>query len=433
MKITKSKIQWLPCTVLIVLGVFVWVLSWEGVATALDIDFDFHDDSAHGNTSVGVNRSDAAYLTGDCSHCHDSFDESICGVKPLMLFEVDNPDSQTDNFCFQCHKGNDGTVQQVFNEDYGATFGGGTPMFSSVYEAFKPTGTYASAHNLATVKGWVRNRGQWEPDTWITDDSNACLMCHDPHFSQKNFPVGVSGYGGVKTAIRRADTVRNLGGGDDTDMLWGDESVAAGNAKEIISERWQDNVDYQAPLRGDSGYEPGPAGSSVTDGSNLVDFVWFCAYQCHRRNSVPGVERVNWYHVDEGSGGTWEGDPSAHGRLAANGGAFGVLKAPYSEASRGDYMLSCTDCHEPHGSTNPTLLRITVNGVSGLSTGAEGSSSAGGYWLDFCEACHEIYDPEDPGSSNHPVIYPGARCGQYVGCHMSTGVGGTGGNHGYQF
>jgi hypothetical protein len=404
------------------------------MATALEIDFDFHAHSAHGSTTDGVNRLETGYDTGGCAHCHDTFDDSTCGVNALMFFEVDDPDSQNNNLCFQCHR-SDGAAQQVTNEDYGSTFGGGIPMFTSIYDAFNPAGTYASAHDLATVKSWVRDRPTWEPETWITDDTNACLMCHDPHFSQMTFPVEASGYGGVKTAVRRADKVKNLGSGqDDTHMLWGDESVAAGNVKEIISERWT-SFDYQAPYYGSGPWDPvngpfEPANDDTYDGSNLVDFVWFCGYQCHRKTSVPGVLEVNWSIAGDTA---WPGTPSAHGKLAANGGGFGVLKAPYNEASRGDYMLSCTDCHEPHGSTNPTLLRTTVNGVSGLSTGAEGSSSAGGYWLDFCEACHEIYNEEDPPSSNHPVVYPGARCGQYIGCHLSTGLGGSGGNHGYQF
>ena len=430
----RATIQHLLTTLLMAVAVLMWVLTCGGsVATALDIDFDFHDDSAHGNSLEGVDRLGAGHDIGDCAHCHDTFDDSICGVKPLMLFKVDNPDSQTNNLCFECHK-SDGTAQQVINEDYGATFGGGTPMFTSIYDAFNPTGTYASSHGLATVKSWVRNRGTWEPDTWITDDTNACLMCHDPHFSQKNFPVEASGYGGVKTAIRRADKVKKLGSGqDDTHMLWGDESVAAGNVKEILSERWT-SYDYQAPLRGDSGYEPGPEDSSVHDGSNLVDFVWFCGYQCHRKSSVPGVQQVNWSVATDTA---WGGTPSAHGKLAGNGGGFGVLKPPYGNGYDSDdrlargFMLSCTDCHEPHGSTNHALLRTTVNGVSGLSSGGPGSGP-NSRWTYFCEACHEIY-PQDPGdpSQQHPVIWPGARCGDYVGCHMRSD--GSGGNHGYWF
>jgi hypothetical protein len=256
----------------------------------------------------------------------------------------------------------------------------------------------------------------------MTDNTNACLVCHDQHLAQKNFPVETNANGGVKTAIRRGMDVNTYPGD-----LWGDEPEAVSGRPEMMSD-WTSL--YQAPLRGDSGYEPGPAGSTIQDGSNRPSFVKLCASQCHRKVNIPGVLEVNWLN---NTSSTWPGEPSMHGKKAADGGGFGVLKPPYDEASRGNYALDCTDCHEAHGSTNPTLLRTTVNGVSGLSTGAEGSSSAGGYWLDFCEACHEIYNEEDPASSNHPVVYPGARCGQYVGCHMSNGLGGTGGNHGYQF
>jgi hypothetical protein len=339
-----------------------------------------------------------------------------------MMFASNNPTSQTDNFCFECHKST-GSIQVggIINNDYGATFGGGTSMFDSIHDAFNPTGTYASSHDLATIQNYVKNR-TW--GSWMTDNSNACLSCHDHHFSQKNFPVEINAYGGVNTAIRRANDVDGYPGD-----LWGDEPETVSGRPEMMSD-WTSGYIYQAPLRGDSGFEPGPAGSTVEDGSNLPSFVKICAGTCHRRTNVPGVLEVNWITSTTTE---WPGTPSMHGQASADGGGFGVLKAPYSDTSRGEYVLSCTDCHEPHGSTNPTLLRTTVNGESGLSTGAEGSSSAGGYWLDFCEACHEIYNEEDPASSNHSVIWPGARCGQYTGCHMSTGVGGSGGNHGYQF
>ena len=372
-----------------------------------------YSDSAHGDTSTGVKREGTTYAQGACTHCHDTFDDSICGVNPIMMFAPNNPTSQTDNFCFQCHKGS-GSVQVgvIPNNDYGATFGGGTSIFDSIFDAFNPSGTYASSHDLAAVQNYAKGR-PW--GSWMNDNTNACTVCHDHHISQKNFPVEIIDpiEGGVKTAVRRGNDVNDYPGD-----LWGDEPYSVSGRNEMMSDYVGVNI-YQAPLRGDSGYEPGPAGSTVEEGSNLPNFVDACAETCHRL-SVEGREPVNWQtsHSSE-----WPGQPSQHGTKAADSGTFGDLKAPYSEASRGSYVLSCTDCHEPHGSTNSALLRTTLNGVSGLQ--AYQGSSEDCRWYNWCSACHDL--------TEHQVIWPEARCGQYVGCHMSTGSGGTGGNHGHQF
>ena len=100
MEITKSKVGYLFAIVWIILGLFMWVLSCPDVASA--------DDSAHGDATNWVNRSTAACdkwpggvcTTGACTHCHDTFDKSICGVNPLMLFDSDY---DTSDFCLKCH------------------------------------------------------------------------------------------------------------------------------------------------------------------------------------------------------------------------------------------------------------------------------------------------------------------------------------------
>jgi hypothetical protein len=584
---------------LTVVGMLLCVLNIGSVANAVT-----YGDAAHGSTASGVHRSgtpddELRYHTGSCAHCHDTFDSSICG-NPLMLFAADNPTSQTENFCFQCHGGHgtycvhaEGsgpgratwrptinttanynvyarwvagpsmatnapytiyyyliecdeevppnctcggmvsetvTVDQqvsggqwillgtypfpagtsgyvmlsdnadgyviadaikwefdswtpcydlygeppsfyfvvdnltaefvgdwtcledataypdggpgsaqvggIVNKEYGATFGGGTPKFDSVYDAFNPSGTYSSSHDLATIHDYSKNR-DW--GSWMTDSTNACLVCHDQHLAQKNFPVEINASGGVETAIRRGDDVNDHPGD-----LWGDEPEAVSGRPEMKSD-W--TIGYQAPLRGDSGYEPGPAGSTIQDGSNLPSFVKLCASTCHRKANVPGVLEVNWL---KSTSATWPGAPSAHGKLEVDPfppppyteaeHPFGVLKPPYGNGydsdTRGNYVLSCTDCHEPHGSTNPSLLRTTVNGVSGLSTGGPGSLYPdGSRWYYWCQACHELQwhlDPEDPLQwLGHPVIWPDAHCGDNVGCHMDSGGGG--GNHGFEF
>ena len=124
MQISKSTIRYLPTTIWIVVGLFMWALSYGDVATA-----DVYSDSAHGNTIYGVNRSNVVedpdypdrYAIGACIHCHDTFDASICGVNPLMLFAP-----YDENFCFGCHK-DSGSYQTGgidINKSYSCNFGG---------------------------------------------------------------------------------------------------------------------------------------------------------------------------------------------------------------------------------------------------------------------------------------------------------------------
>lgn len=414
---TKPKVQFVPTICVVTLAALMWIISYGGSALA-----ENYGDSAHGNTEGGVNRSGTGYDIGNCAHCHDTFDDTVCGVNLLMLFAPDNPTSQNDNFCFQCHK-SDGAAQQVANNDYGATFGGGTAMFTSIYDAFNPSGTYASSHDLEDLQAFARGR-DW--GSWMTEDTNACLVCHDQHLSQKNFPVLASGDGGVKTAVRRGDDVNTFPGD-----LWGNESGIVGRPETMADLMSEWEMVYQAPYHGATGdpvtgpFEP--AGDSTSDGSNLPNFVWACAETCHSQDidSDTGPIAVDW-------------TTSMHGGGAADNspGDWGWLKPPYSDALRGSYVLSCTDCHETHGSSNATLLRTTVNGVSGLTTGDEGCNYPdGGYWYYWCQACHDLtYNPET--GEGHSVIWPAARCSDNMGCHLFKTMGYDqcpGGDHGFYF
>ena len=569
MQMTRSKMKCYFTTNLMAVMVVVCFLSVGSMAMA-----DVYRDSAHGSASTGVKREGTTYPQGDCTHCHDTFDASIC-QNPLMLFAADNPTSQTENFCFQCHSGKgtycyhegdtgsctatwrptinmtasynvyawwvdgpnratnapytiyyadiethddcspivivsetvrvnqqvnggqwnllgtypfaDGTSGRVVlsddangyviadaikwefdgwtppppedpcysstgdppsfdfvvdnltaefvcdwtcvnhsgahpgggdsvqaggivNNEYGATFGGGAPKFDSVYDAFNPLGTWASSHDLAEVQSYAMGRS-W--GTWMTGDTNACLVCHDQHLSQKNFPVLASVNGGVKTAVRRGNDV-NTRPGD----LWGDHSGIVGRPETMADLMLEWGMIYQAPYYGGTGdpvtgpFEP--AGDSTADGSNLPNFFGACAETCHSEaiDPVDGPIAVDWTTSMHG-GGTANNSP----------GDWGWLKPPYDEAFRGSYVLSCTDCHETHGSTNATLLRTTVNGVSGLTTGDKGCNYPdGGYWYYFCSACHDI-DYRFETGEGHMAVWPEARCGDNVGCHLFKTMG----------
>ena len=370
MQITKSKKQKLSTTTLIFFGVLIWLLSSAGVATA-----DIYADSAHGNSSSGVNRSTATCenwpgeqcVTGSCAHCHDTFDPSICGdnVYGLMLFASnDNPSSQTDNFCFQCHKGT-GSVQVggITNNTYSTNFGGGTATFTNIYDAFNPaTGATPSSHNLADVLNHAVNNIGFDSDT------NACIVCHDQHVAQQNYPVTLRGLGGVKTAVRRP--IEYPSPGSPTN-LWGDESGGI----ELMSEY---TGKYQAPYYvGGSNFEP--ANDGTADGSNLPNFKGFCNNNCHSTQNVYSTERGRYLRKIIWSDGENNDEHGKTNNWKDTG--VGTTKAPFSDQA-GNYVLACTDCHEPHGSENEWLLRTSINGQDNLSVTGDGE------WSQICAACH---------------------------------------------
>jgi len=361
----RPKIKHLPTTPLIIVAVFLWVFGLPDVAPA----FDFHAESAHGNLAYGVDRSGATCenwpgeecVTGSCAHCHDTFDPDICesDVNGLMLFAPNNPDSQTDNFCFECHQSED-TVQQVTNYDYGATFGGGIANSTNIKDAFdfglpNQASTTGSSHNLKKLRNWTKGRS-FAP--WVTADTNACVICHNPHVAQKN---NNSLYDPTKSAMSLTN---------DHGTVWGDDST---EKMDIYTYK------YQAPLwSGGTSFEP--ADDSTQDGSNLPDFVTFCDNKCHSKSISSAktdvgrdLKVVNW-GTDGDQHGSWHQPGHRDGKL-------GELRAPYTDD--GDYALSCTDCHEPHGSPNAFLLRTSVNGKDNIELTPN--------FFEFCDACHVVY------------------------------------------
>jgi hypothetical protein len=367
---------------LIVVGVLAWILSSGGVATA-----DIYADSAHGNAPDGVNRSGTGYDIGSCAHCHDTFDPTLCGddLNGLMLFAAnDNPTPipQEDNFCFECHKGS-GSVQVrdggLKNHTYSTNFGGGTATLTTIYDAFNASG---SSHNLSDVLNHAVGRG-----IGFTDDMNPCLVCHDHHAAQQNYPVTSSGLGGVKTAIRMPYTYAS-----DPTELFGDEIGGGGSGSEIISDY---TAKYQAPYYKNGGGKYEPANNDISNGDNLPNFRRFCINNCHGNSDVTSTDhgpliKIDWankkyadYHTGDQHGKWHESGVWEDGDLVFQG---GYTVAPYGNESY-NYVLSCTDCHESHGSSNEWLLRTCVNGKDNITMEWPGD------WWDFCTACHVLTTP----------------------------------------
>jgi len=302
-------------------------------------------------------------------------EQSASGI-PLhggQLFADNNPASQTDNFCFQCHKG-DGSVQNggITNYTYSKNFGGGSQTFNTIYDAFNPTGDTPSSHKLSDVLNHEESR-----DIGFTSNTNACVICHDPHYAQRNYPVTLSGKGGVKTAIRRpSDYTTN------PVNLWGDEDFATSGRDERI----RDYTDYyQSPYFVGVANNYEPANDTTSDGSNLPNFEDFCN-NCHGDNDVYSTEHgKNLEQIN------WASNGDLHGIRHKDTEGLGYTTDPYG-GETDNYVLSCTDCHEPHGSQNEWLLRTTANGIDNISV----PNTDTGKWLYFCTTCHVLTNHEPP-------------------------------------
>jgi hypothetical protein len=381
MELTRTK---MPCgTILIAAGVLVWMVSYVRVATA----FDFHDETAHGNRSYGVNRLGTGYQKGDCAHCHDTLDKSICGVNELMFFAPYDSSSQTDNFCFECHKGLGSHQDRGFtNYNYSYRAGGDTSItcptnileaFSFVDETEGPvlncSSDYGTSHKLTDIKNFID--GKWG----YTADSNPCTACHIPHLAQRD----------SHTPADRGWLVCRPSGHTSTStwQLWGDDP----------GERMDQHTTYQAPNAA-SGFEPD--GSDITDGSNVTDYVTFCT-DCHdSSNAINSAILGRDLHTID-----WAAEK--HGAATADD-CGPRLVSPYSVAQCGTYVLACTDCHEPHGAPNIFLTRQKVNNgdvtvETGTGEGPVAMPSAS-EWAYLCGKCHSGLGNSDGHA--HPTDLP---------------------------
>jgi hypothetical protein len=374
MQITRFKTQYLPTTILIVVGVLLYLLSSGGVATA-----GVYADSAHGNESYGVNRLDTGYPIGSCAHCHDTFDDSICGQYNFMLF-YDDWVGRDDLFCFECHVGSS-THQQVSNNPYSVNFGGyAPPYYTNIRKQFDNLNSkfanYGSNHNLKNIRNFIKNNAN---DWGFGSDPDPCVACHNPHTAQQNYPVEIVG-GKLNTAIRRPSHYKST---NPQHFLWGDDESERMNG----SESYVASVGgtYQAPYYGDTSdpdwelsYEPSGT-ASPSDGSDLPDYVSFCL-DCHKYPQYDDERDKDVVAIDY--------DNERHGGYLSNDCDpspihEGTLKLPYTDSQNSNYVLSCLDCHEPHGARiRRHLIRRMINGEI-VANDTEST-----HWNEICLKCH---------------------------------------------
>ena len=348
-------------------------------------------DSAHGNSTYGVDRtSTTQYAIGNCAHCHEQH-ASIDGTQPnpadatpvpddYLLFDA-NHTSQTVNFCFDCHRGTIGGYQTggLVNRSYSYRAGGWTSdTLDDILQAFTygpPTNTTSSSHRLDDISTFIN--GKWG----YTANSNPCIACHNPHVAQGD-PANSAN--SAKSSTTRGYPV-SLPSDHADKYVWdvyGDDT----------GEKMSDYV-YQAPYRNGVTNTYEPDGSTTTDGSNLTDYVTFCT-DCHHYSPTPvstrlgntNLKDIDWAASVHGGKPSWKKTDADE------------RKAPYNAAEK-NYVLACTDCHEPHGSPNYCyLIRKEVNGSTTVVTNDTNTD-----WGTLCARCHKHSHSSDSciGSNCH--------------------------------
>ncbi len=323
---------------------------------------------AHGDTGYGVSRQGVSYSKGECLHCHDV---SVTGHGG-QLFDT------SVEFCLKCH---DYTTTYattaIKNRSYSYRAGNySTDTLDSIKKAFTNPPSISS-HKLSDIKTFIN--GKWGYDA----DSNACASCHNPHRVQGDPEHSDA----AKSSTTRGYPVaRPSEHSTNYNNLWGDAS------NEKMSNY---TTKYQAPYRtAGSNYEPD--GSSTTDGSNLTDYNTYCT-DCHNTTYTiysttlgRDLRQIDWNNEIHGKGDPNDGSTNYAklcGDLPYPSGLFDGLT--------NKKVLSCLDCHEPHGSPNVTLIRKKVNGsiissaitsISQTSCLVNNHDVSMGY---LCNKCHK--------------------------------------------
>lgn len=357
------------------------------------IDSESYERSAHGGKN--------------CTDCHDVHGS---GNGKAMTRE------NKQNLCYGCHK--DPNSDGIRNDALSNNRPGGYKSSDDIQEAFSKV----EKHDLGT--------------TFNIDNKNyilECVSCHNIHLVTGKY--WDASYG--KSPVTRFNN---------NTYLWGDNSGEKMNdfaSKSSGSGGWYYSVArgrivqfdqravYQPPLSG-SGY------NFEFGGDILPDYATFCL-DCHTYRMSDANPPINWgqgipctgnsvdppdqrvecgaqhglgsankpsYTTDlmlYGSGGN--PDPIFNVSGVTRGRGVGhFMRWPYETAQRIagiNFVMSCTDCHEAHGSGISSMIRerFNVNDQGACGTGNNGQNCGTTTWNNYYNTCHYYYGGQHTGMS----------------------------------
>ncbi len=364
----------------------------------------FYTDSASYETS--------AHGSTLCSDCHDV--HGTAGPFPAMTL------AGQETLCYGCH-----TEGMVQNDALANNRPGGYVSADDVEEAFAKSRKHDLGAAFSVGGG---------------DYTLECVSCHNVHLVTGKYWDALE----VKSPVTRftANT-----------EVWGDE---AGEKMDDFAARASGTGGwYYSVARGrvavsdqPAKYQPPKAGNGWDQeypGDVVPDYTTFCL-DCHSSQTSGSVGPINW---GQGIGCGWPEPPgpgyvnwvtcsSPHGlALAARPSYWGdvgmygssgnpdpifsepgvtrgrgaghFMRWPYDSVHKNagvNFVMSCTDCHEAHGSNRGGMIRerFNVNANGDCGTGGnpapDGENcSDGGNWNSFCNACHYYYGGQHAGMS----------------------------------
>ncbi|MBI2336159.1 MAG: hypothetical protein HYU97_05300 [Deltaproteobacteria bacterium] len=326
-------------------------------------------DSAHNQINYQANSNKPLSCLGDGikTGCHSNGH----GSDIEKMLSVAGP---INNLCDQCH-----TDEKVLNQALS-----GNELANNIQQAFSLEGDTASMHNLGTQ--FTINAGDPNEKTFTLQ----CTTCHNPHVVTGKYWDAEAGKSPITRPDLASDPTENPRAMGDT--LWGvsNDQKMSSYAGVALASSFNQAGNFQDAAGG--------------PGNQLPDYVTFCT-DCH---AEPGPSP---FGLNDGPGWddskkSWDSDP--HGRYPANlpaskcpndpacgdategwpktplgKGFMQRLLPPYDQGKRiagFNYVLSCTDCHEAHGSVNKNLIRSNLNGTS----------TPDSKWNNLCLTCHKV-------------------------------------------
>jgi predicted CXXCH cytochrome family protein len=350
---------------------------------------------ATSNPQWYINSSDfenSAHKNKLCSECHDV--HGVIGPYTAMT----KGDKQT--LCYQCHSATGGVVNNAIS---------GSSVATNIQDAFN----LGNKHSLGTGFDIKDSQGNI-----VKSYKLQCVSCHNVHTITGRYTDAANG----KTPITRfgedaQGNQRNIvpygdKAGEKMKDFGGTYRTPIGDlfSKDQLPNYAQFCLDCHE-LMPDPAEQPGAHGNIQYDDRDVDPHGLNSANLSNGEAGVPNWITAgfadNWKLDDalNPTGTSWPVRPSGRGSEA-------WTLVPYNQEDRdagANFVLSCTDCHEAHGSSNRSMIRPAVNGGTGTDLWTYDTYYGGEVNMDgLCGKCHSYWTDWHAGMMH---------CWGSYGCH----------------